>query len=691
MRFPEPGKNSVKTRGKWRSWAPAILSPCLFLLAAEGVLRLCGFGYPAGYLRPLAIGGKAYSIGNPDFFRTYFPARLAPYPDPVTIPLEKSPDAYRIFILGESAALGIPEPSFGFGRILERMLRDRYPGIRFEVINLSVTAIDSHVLLPIAEAASRRHPDLFILYMGNNEVIGPYGPGTVFAPFASGTALIRAAVAVKSTRTGQFLDGLLGRMGVNAAGRAKAAGGGGAMGRGNRAGAEKWAGMEMFLDRTVSRDDPRMQSVYANFRKNLDGILSAAKSSGARVIISTVAANLRDNAPFASVHRPGLSEPELKTWRGLCDSAAFLAAAGMPEAALRLYMKAEDIDSVPAEPRFRMGRSLLALGRAEEAAQAFQTALDRDALRFRADSRLNSILRESGRGRSSEGIWLADADSVFRSAAVDHAPGAEFFYEHVHLRFEGNYLLARTLVPYLDSALAVSGKADSRSSGPLLSAEACRASLALTGWNRLEMAKKILAMAERPPFSGKSDSGEHRARLKREVDSLGAYTGNDSLQAVLEEYQRAIPAAPGDLTLRRNLGDLFYACDYLPQAAENYRAVLEGVPQDTRTRQMLAKSLAEQGDGKGAVEEYGRALEFTPGAVELRNGLANSLAGMGDYAEAVRQYAIALQGNPDLAEVHFNLSRALTALGRTREAAEHLQASRRLDPDFAPATPENGL
>ena len=74
--------------------------------------------------------------------------------------------------------MGMPNPAFSFGRILEVMLHERYPGCRFEVVNTSMTAINSHAILEIARDCSSQGGDLFVIYMGNNEVVGPYGPGT---------------------------------------------------------------------------------------------------------------------------------------------------------------------------------------------------------------------------------------------------------------------------------------------------------------------------------------------------------------------------------------------------------------------------------------------------------------------------------------------------------------------------------
>ena len=107
------------------------------------------------------------------------PAFACPTPEPCILSA-KPAGTVRIFVLGGSAAQGIPDPSFSFGRILEVMLRERYPDVKFEVVNAAMTAINSHVALEIARDCAAHQPDLFVVYMGNNEVVGPYGPGTVF-------------------------------------------------------------------------------------------------------------------------------------------------------------------------------------------------------------------------------------------------------------------------------------------------------------------------------------------------------------------------------------------------------------------------------------------------------------------------------------------------------------------------------
>jgi len=90
----------------------------------------------------------------------------------------------RTAVFGESAALGDPAPSYGAGRYLQAMLSEQFPDEKFEVVNVSITAINSHAILPIARECARQQGDFWIIYMGKNEMVGPFGAASVFArPF----------------------------------------------------------------------------------------------------------------------------------------------------------------------------------------------------------------------------------------------------------------------------------------------------------------------------------------------------------------------------------------------------------------------------------------------------------------------------------------------------------------------------
>ena len=108
----------------------------------------------------------------------------------------------RIFVFGESAAEGDPQPVFGLPRMLQAMLSLRYPGVRFEVVNAAMTAINSYAVLPIARDCANADGDIWVIYMGNNEVVGPFGPGTVFGPQMPPLPLIRPSWPLKPRAPG---------------------------------------------------------------------------------------------------------------------------------------------------------------------------------------------------------------------------------------------------------------------------------------------------------------------------------------------------------------------------------------------------------------------------------------------------------------------------------------------------------
>ena len=110
----------------------------------------------------------------------------------------------------------------------------------------------------------------------DNEVVGPFGPGTVFQQWSPSLRMIRASAWVKSTRVGQLLGEAIGHFRVNQDAQGY------------------WRGMEMFSNKSVPADDPRLAAVYANYRQNLVDICRMATRAGAKVVLSTVAANLRD-------------------------------------------------------------------------------------------------------------------------------------------------------------------------------------------------------------------------------------------------------------------------------------------------------------------------------------------------------------------------------------------------------------
>jgi len=164
----------------WLFRFTALLLPFVLLGVVEISLRLGGYGYNPQFFKRLKIGTEDFFVQNEDFSRRFFPSEIMRNPGPVRFRVHKAPGVFRIFVFGESAAMGDPAQSFAPDRYLEVLLREKYPGREFEVINVAFTAINSHVILPIARECAAHEGDLWIIYMGNNEMVGPFGAATVF-------------------------------------------------------------------------------------------------------------------------------------------------------------------------------------------------------------------------------------------------------------------------------------------------------------------------------------------------------------------------------------------------------------------------------------------------------------------------------------------------------------------------------
>lgn len=524
---------------RWRRWlaiaAINIVVPVVVFAVAEVALRVCGVGTSTGVTRPCTDQGRPAYCDNPSFVAPFFPQGMSRAPRPFVIPARKAPGTYRIFVLGESAAFGDPDPTYGFARYLEVMLRERFPQTEFEVINTSTTAINSHVLLPMIEDLAHYQPDLFVIYAGNNEVVGPFGPGTVLTPHSSLPA-IRAGIFLNSTRLGQLVGKLT---------------------RASKKDAPGWHGMEMFLDRQVRADSRQMKPVYENFAANLRDMVAVARRSGAQVVISTVATNLKDCAPFASLHREGIRDDELRSWDGLVKRGADLESAGSYAEALKLYLSAADIDPQYAELQFRIARCLWALDDFAEAKERFVRAQDLDTLRFRADSRLNEIIRAlAGTG---PGVSVVDAAAIFAGESAHEVPGSELFYEHVHMNPRGNYVLARALLGQVDSMMPADLRRSAVSADDISEAE-CERRLAFTPYDRLRVAGLVLAKLERPPFTNQLNHSGELLRVKSEAE------GTTNYPEIVADYQWAIMQNPQDRLLHLNYGFLLHR--YNPPAAD---------------------------------------------------------------------------------------------------------------------------
>ncbi|RME72299.1 MAG: tetratricopeptide repeat protein [Verrucomicrobia bacterium] len=565
-----------------------LYSVCLTLLTLAVVvggleigLRLAGFGHDAAFLRRWrAPDGTLWWRENRDFTLLYFPREIVRRPQPIRIPVEKSPETFRIFVLGSSAAMGDPEASFSLSRALEKMLSAAYPSVRFEVVNAAITAINSHVVRRIAEDCAEASPDLFIVYEGNNEVIGPFGPAAVIGPFARSALAIRTATALRATRTGQLIEAAARRLGFARVDRTT------------------WGGMSMFLDAAIAADDPRLVHTRRLFRENLEAIIDAARQADAHTLLCTVITNLRDFSHFRSVRDPSLSADAAARWDAHWQQAADALATRKPAIAIEHLQACAEIDPGHAETWFRLGRACLQAGRDTEAAGHLQRALDLDTLRFRTDSGLNEAIRRLADSRPDDSS-LVDLAALAAESAAHHIPGDDLLYEHVHLNMQGTLLAAEALFQAVSRELLRQGRISALQAAP--DPETIRSRLAFTIYEQALIQRELLARFEKPPFNEKSDNRarlEHCRRVIAAADQILSAPENTAALATL--YQTALEAAPTDWILQRNFGMFLLATGHPARAIPLLEQAAAWIDDDPDTLLALARAHEAAGHGQEA-------------------------------------------------------------------------------------------
>jgi tetratricopeptide (TPR) repeat protein len=575
----------------WRLWLfraiASTIGPALLLLSLEITLRIAGYGHPATLFVETE---RKETLTTNEWFVWFYHKQRSTRPHPYLVSAMKPENTIRVFVLGESAAMGTPDPSFGFGRILEVMLQQYFPNHQVEVINAAMRAINSHIIVPISRQCAGLKPDLFVVYMGNNEVIGLYGPESFLGRYPS---LISALHRVKQTRVCQLV-----RNGVK---------------RGLSAfqPKEETQTIEFFRQHRMALDDPRRKAVYRNYRNNLVRICDNGLQSGAGMLILTVPVNLRDCPPLASLHRNDLTSQDLHQWESFYHDGIEHENKQNQAEAIACYLKAAAIDSHYAELHFRLGRCYLATGEKKTARDHFSLARDWDALQFRADSRFNEIVRQVAEEYDSKKVYLVDAESALavNDRCQDGIPGSELFYDHVHLRFDGDYELAKTILPSAIRVLQKDRGFVPSASASISSRDECARRLAFTAWDKVNTAAAMVKMTTRAPFTDQLDHSLRQSRAEQAISQVMTRVDEKFVSEVLQSYHDAIRINPDDWHLHYNLGTFFYQLERFPEAAEHIEYVVNTFPNVSPFQTLLGYVLARTGYLDQAIVHFRQALE----------------------------------------------------------------------------------
>ena len=674
--------------------------PLFFVGAIEAILRLSGYGYQTSAFKPLQISNKLYLVNNDDFSLRFFPPEIARVLSPIRMEAQKEPGTYRIFVLGESAAMGDPDPAFGASRYLEALLSSRFPQARFEIINLGITAINSNVILPIARDCAAQQGDLWIIYMGNNEMVGPFGAATVFGAKAPPVTLIRLNLALQNTRLGQLLTSLSRKL------------------RAARTEPASWGGMEMFVGNELGADDPRKAAVYQNFSKNLDDIVEAGLGSGAKIVLNTVAVNLKDCAPFASKTDSNLPATDRVHFNQLFTDGIRLETNGDVSGAIQNFQNAAVLDANMAELQFRWGKCLFSLANFGEAEKHLQLACDDDALPFRADSKINGIIRNESNKVDNTNLIFLDAAAVLADDVPGNVLGRETFYEHVHFNFDGNYRLARAWADKIEEVLppAISREA---ATNAWASQDVCERRLGLSDWNRCLVMESVIQRMKDPPLNGQFGNAERLQDLNSRINHLTPGMTAVAAAQSARNFENTLARWPDDYYLHGNFALFLKSTGDVAGAVREWQRICDLIPQDSfacfqlarmletegrvpeaeswlRTALKLrstapdvwlelAKVLASQNEPQAALIACQRAHQLRPQDPQIIFLMGKTLSQLNRHFDAIQNYRQAIKLSPSDWESHYELGGELDAAGRENEALSEFARAAELNPNFSRA------
>jgi len=407
------------------------------LVAVELVLRVAGVGDDAGRYDPFAGFSRTVPMFEPatraDGTAVLRTARARKVRTPQEFLAAKPANGFRVFVVGESSAAGVPYTSaHAFSAFLAERLRAALPEVSVEVVNAAVPGYGSRRMLPVVEDIAHHQPDLLILYAGHNELAEPryYAHLVDMDPrvfrvweWLAQTRLYRLAAQLPVIGVAtepapprfdfETLDNPL----------------------------------QMFAVRTEHLDGAyptERERAWAenHYRFNVEQMVATMQRAGARVMLVTIGQNLADWAPGGAANRPDLTTEDAITWRAAFERGTTLAEADDCAGALAAFDQALALDDQHAGLHYATARCLARLERYDEARTQFRLASDLDRMPHGAPSRFNEVLREVATAR---GTLFVDAAATLEQASPHGLVGDALFVDLVHPNLEANLLIAAAI------------------------------------------------------------------------------------------------------------------------------------------------------------------------------------------------------------------------------------------------------
>lgn len=396
-----------------------MLLPIAVLVLAEIILRIFHAGVDVSVFVP-SSRNQDYLALNPEVSKRYFTqeenATKGYYEEFAKIKNDKT---YRIFIQGESSAVGFPYIFNGsFHRMLKYRLAREFPDINFEIINLGLTAVSSYTLADFAQAIINQKPDAVLIYAGHNEYVGALGVGSS-SRLGDNRLFIKLGIRIRSLHLTQMILRITRKISNKSDGRYS-----------------ETLMQRMALKQGIPLYSEKYYEGIEQFNKNLTQLLSAYRKNHIPVFISDLVSNEKDLKPFMSI---ACCNKKQKKFDSLLIAGETMLNEGNLEGAAGTAKKIINEDSLYAGALYLLGNTYLHKGDYKEAKKILTKAVDCDQLRFRAPSAINKCIRDLALKFNACLVPFYDSASA---QCIGNIIGSELITEHVHPNLKGYSLLA---------------------------------------------------------------------------------------------------------------------------------------------------------------------------------------------------------------------------------------------------------
>jgi len=397
-----------------------ILLPFVVLLVLELSLHLFHYGNNLDLFIESPIN-KNYLIFNPHASEKYFTNPLfATTGNCEQFKKVKDSNTLRFFVLGESTTAGYPYFHNGsFHRWLLYRLSHTFPNKNFEIINLSLTAVNSYTVLGFTKELVKYSPDAVLIYVGHNEYYGALGVGST-QTITGNPTIINMALELRKLRTFQLLTSMYHKISTFSTSQP--------------VDPKKITRLSMMVEKQQIPFGSKLYLIgVSQFRENMNSTLSILQKHHIPVFISNLVSNEKNLPPFVSASGN-------KKFKNIYNSGLISLERKDTLKAYGLFKQANNIFPGSGICNFILGQIAYQQNEYNKSKNYFLQAKELDELRFRSPEVFNKIIDTLS--TLYPNVYLVDTKKAFENSSLHQIIGNELVIDHVHPSLKGYSIMS---------------------------------------------------------------------------------------------------------------------------------------------------------------------------------------------------------------------------------------------------------